>query len=84
MQSTLHQERLLRQERESAAAQFEIEKLELQARCVDLEAKLRVSTQLELAPFSGHSIGLSCGCSSSSQVSGCYPTINCVAWTAVI
>lgn len=55
MQSTLHQERLLRQERESAAAQFEIEKLELQARCVDLEAKLRVNTQLELAPFSGRS-----------------------------
>ena len=64
MQATLHQERLLRQERESVAAQLETEKLGLQARCVDLEAKLRVSTQLEWAPFRQCSISLSCKCSS--------------------
>ena len=43
MQSSLHQERLHRQEREATAAQLEAGKLQLQTRCVDLEAKLRVS-----------------------------------------
>ena len=43
MQSTLHSERVLRQQRENIAAQFEAEKLHLQTNFVDLEAKLRVS-----------------------------------------
>jgi len=42
MQSALHQERLLRQERESVAAQSAAEKLGVQSRCKDLEARLRV------------------------------------------
>lgn len=45
MQSSLHQERLHRQEREATAAQLEAGKLQLQTRCVDLEAKLRVAEQ---------------------------------------
>lgn len=43
MQSTLHSERVLRQQRENIAAQFEAEKLHLQTNFVDLEAKLRVA-----------------------------------------
>ena len=43
MQSTLHGERVLRQQGENIAAQFEAEKLHLQTKFVDLEAKLRVS-----------------------------------------
>lgn len=42
MQSALHQERLLRQERESAVAQSAAEKLEVDSRCRELQAKLRV------------------------------------------
>ncbi len=42
MQSALHQERLLRQEREGAVAQSAAEKLEAESRCKDLQAKLRV------------------------------------------
>lgn len=45
MQSALHQERLLRQERESVVAQFAAEKLELQSRCKDLQANLRVAEE---------------------------------------
>ncbi len=42
MQSALHQERLLRQERDSVVAQSAAEKLEIASRCKDLQAKLRV------------------------------------------
>ena len=42
MQSALHQERLLRQEREDAVAQSAAEKVEIESRCKDLQAKLRV------------------------------------------
>ncbi|DBA75487.1 hypothetical protein WJX77_004920 [Trebouxia sp. C0004] len=43
MQSALHQERLLRQERESDVAQSAAEQLEAESRCKDLQAKLRVA-----------------------------------------
>ena len=46
MQSALHQERLLRQERESVVAQIAAEKLELESRCKDLQANLRVRIYL--------------------------------------
>ncbi len=55
MQSTLHQERLLRQEGEITAAQIGAEKLQLQARLVDLEAKLQVSMPLTHRSFHLHS-----------------------------
>ena len=42
MQSALHQERLLRQERDSVVAQSAAEKLEIESRCKDMQAKLRV------------------------------------------
>ncbi|DBA81356.1 TPA: hypothetical protein ACH3X2_006959 [Trebouxia sp. C0005] len=45
MQSALHQERLLRQERESAVAQSAAEKLEVDSRCRELQAKLRVADE---------------------------------------
>ncbi|KAL0045188.1 hypothetical protein WJX82_000173 [Trebouxia sp. C0006] len=45
MQSALHQERLLRQERDSVVAQSAAEKLEIASRCKDLQAKLRVAQE---------------------------------------